>query len=354
MDLNGNRILVVKQSSLGDVIHTFPTTHALKRCFPQCSIGWVVEQGYAALVGQDDSVDRVHPMHIPSTSSPDSTWFSYGSALAATLRVLHDLRRSFAAAPYDLILDLHASFRSGLMAVMNPGGLRVGFKDARELNTLFQHRLLDVPEGTVHAVDKNLLFASHFACPVVPADFYLCSSTSDEERVAVFLSQSGIGPDDRFVYVNPAARWQSKFWLETRWSRLCDRLADAGVRAVFGGSGSDVAYIQEVIGRMNHSGAAIAAGQLSLTESVALMKRASAYVGLDTGPMHIAAMAGVPVAALFGPTHPERVGPYRVRNVIVRAENVPCLCCRKRVCDHMSCMRSISVEQVFAAVMGLL
>jgi len=354
MDLNGKRILVIKQSSLGDVIHTFPLTHALKRRFPQCFIGWVAEQGYAPLVGQDDSVDRVHPMHIPSTSSPDSTWISYGGALVATARVLYELRRSFAAAPYDLILDLHASFRSGLMAMMNPGGLRIGFKDARELNTLFQRRLLDVPEGTVHAVDKNLLFAAHLDCPVAPEDFYLCSSTPDDQRVAVFLAQSGIGPDDRFVYVNPTARWQSKFWLETSWSELCDKLTDAGVHAVFGGSGNDAAYIQNIAGRMTRSGAVIAAGQLSLTESVALMKRASAYVGLDTGPMHIAAMAGVPVAALFGPTHPERVGPYGVRNVIVQAEKVPCLCCRKRVCDHMSCMRGISVEQVFAAVMGLL
>jgi len=354
MDLNGKRILVVKQSSLGDVIHTFPLTHALKRRFPQCFIGWVTEQGYAPLVGQDDSVDRVHPMHIPSTSSPDSTWGSYGSALVASVRVLRDLRRAFAAAPYDLILDLHASFRSGLMAMMNPGGLRIGFKDARELNTLFQRRLIDVPANAVHAVDKNLLFAAHLDCPVAPEDFYLCSSAPDEERVAAFLSEAGIGPDNRIVYVNPTARWQSKFWLDIRWSELCDRLANAGVRTVFGGSGNDAAYIQNIVRRMASSGAAIAAGRLSLTESVALMKRASAYVGLDTGPMHIAAMAGVPVAALFGPTHPERVGPYGVRNVVVRAEDVPCLCCRKRACDHMSCMRGISVEQVFAAVMGLL
>jgi lipopolysaccharide heptosyltransferase I len=354
MNLNGKKILIIKQSSLGDIIHTLPVVHALKRGFPACSIGWIVDKSFASLVAQDKSIDVVFPIHIPSTSNPNSKWSAYGSAFVATLDALVELRATFRSAPYDLILDLHASFRSGLMAMMNPGGLRIGFKDARELNTLFQRRLLDVPEGTVHAVDKNLLFAAHLDCPVAPEDFYLCSSTPDDQRVAVFLAQSGIGPDDRFVYVNPTARWQSKFWLETSWSELCDKLTDAGVHAVFGGSGNDAAYIQNIAGRMTRSGAVIAAGQLSLTESVALMKRASAYVGLDTGPMHIAAMAGVPVAALFGPTHPERVGPYGVRNVIVQAEKVPCLCCRKRVCDHMSCMRGISVEQVFAAVMGLL
>jgi len=353
MNLNGQRILLVKQSSLGDVVHTLPVAHALKRCFPSCSIGWVVERGYAALVESDNAVDAVHPIHIPSTSSPGAPWTSYGAALTATVQVLLDLRRSFRLVPYDIILDLHASFRSGLLALTNPGGVRFGFKDARELNSFFQHRLIDVPQDVTHAVDKNLLFAAHFGCTAQAEDFHLCSSPADKLAAERFLQGHGIGTTDRFVYVNPTARWESKYWLAPRWGELCDRLTDRGIRPVLGGSGADRPYIGQITEQMT-SAPIVAAGHLSLGESTALISKASAYVGLDTGPMHIAAMAGVPVVALFGPTHPERVGPYGVPRVIVRAEGLECLCCRKRVCERMDCMRGIGVGQVLSGVMELL
>lgn len=353
MDLNDKRILVIKQSSLGDIIHALPVIHALKRCFPSCHIGWIVEQGFSPLVAHDPAVDVVYPIHIPSTSDPDSGRFAYCRALAATLDVLRTLRTAFHAHPYDVVLDLHASFRSGLFALMNPGGVRVGFGDARELNTLFQQHLITIPQDTVHAVDKNLLFCTFLGCEASSADFYLYSSQADEHRVYSFLTGAGIGQEDRFVYVNPTARWQSKFWISSRWSELCDQLQAAGVRTVFGGSGSDLAYIDGIVEQM-HSSAVIAAGCLSLTESVTLMKRASVYVGLDTGPMHMAAMVGTPVVALFGPTHPERVGPYRVNKAVIRAEGLDCLCCRKRFCDHLRCMQGITVAMVYEKVMAFI
>jgi ADP-heptose:LPS heptosyltransferase len=155
------------------------------------------------------------------------------------------------------------------------------------------------------------------------------------------------------VYVNPTARWQSKFWIAERWSALCDSLIDAGIEVIFGGSGSELASIKTITSQMSRKGV-VAAGRLSLTGAVALMKRAAVYIGLDTGPMHIAAMAGIPVVALFGPTHPERVGPYHVPHRIVRAENLPCLCCRKRNCPTPLCMEGINVDTVYTQVLELL
>ncbi len=353
MDLNNRRILIIKQSSLGDVVHTLPLAHALKRCFPSCTIGWIVERGSAPLIASDGAIDQVYPMHITSTSSPGAPWWTYGQAFMDTLRVLSSLHHAFVTAPYDLVLDLHASFRSGLLALTNPGGMRVGFAGARELNSLFQHRLVQVPPGVTHAVDKNLRFASFCSCSVRPEDFYICDSALDGDAAQRFLQDAGIGEHEPVVYVNATARWQSKFWLAERWGQLCDQLMQAGLHPVLGGGKGDLSYIAEITANMR-SKPVIAAGQLSLGASVALIKRSTVYAGLDTGPMHIAAMAGTPVVALFGPTHPERVGPYGVRHVIVRAEDVACLCCRKRVCERMDCMRGISVQQVFAAVQQLL
>ena len=351
IDLSGKRILIVKQSSLGDIVHTLPVVHALKRCHPACRIDWVAEQGFAPLLARDPAVEKVHAIHIPSTSSPDSGRMAYLQALIGTIRTLSQLRSTFREAPYDVILDLHASFRSGLLALANPGGLRIGFAEARELNTLFQHQLVPNPEGLTHAVDKNLLFCRLLGCEHQAGDFHLCAAPEDGQAVARFLVAQGIDGTAPLVYANPAARWQSKFWLAERWAELADRLRRAGVIPVFGGGPGDTIAIKQITDRMQER-AVIAAGQLNLTESVALMHRAKAYVGVDTGPMHMAAMAGIPVVALFGPTHPERVGPYGSGHVVLQAPSLDCLCCRQRVCSHASCMRGITVDMVQAAVMA--
>ncbi|WP_310600948.1 glycosyltransferase family 9 protein [Desulfobulbus sp.] len=353
-NLDGKHILFIKQSSLGDIVHALPVAHALKRCFPECHLGWIVERGLETILERDPAIERIHPIHIPSTSEPGVRWPVYFRALSATAAVLRGLRRRFRSEPYDLILDLHASFRSGLFALMNPGGTRIGFGDARELNPLFQHHLLKEASRSMHAVEKNLLFCHFLGCAPRKEDFYLATGPADEQQAADFLKASGIAPGQRFVYLNPAARWQSKFWIPARWSALCDRLEVAGVRTVFGGSPDDLVHIEPIVAAMGHGGARIAAGRLSLMASVALMKAASAYVGVDTGPMHIAAMVGTPVVAVFGPTHPERVGPYGVNNAVVRAEGLDCLCCRKRDCGHQRCMEGITVDMVYDRTMALI
>jgi heptosyltransferase I len=351
MDIHNKRILIIKQSSLGDIVHTLPVAHALKRCSPSCIIGWIVQEGYTSLLAGDPAVDVIHPIRIPSTSNPNASWSDYGRALTATVNLLRELRASFRQAPYDIILDLHASFRSGLFALMNPRGQRIGFADAKELNTLFQHHLLSRSNASVHAVDGNLLFSSFLGCEAQSEDFHLCTSKTDEEQVDRFVHESGIDPKAPVVYMNPVARWESKCWLASRWSTLCDRLMEQGLQPILGGGPGDQPYLDEIAGRMTKP-AVIAAGRLDLTGSLALMKRAAVYAGVDTGPMHMAAMVGTPVVALFGPTHPERVGPYRVQSTVVRDEGLDCLCCRKRTCNHMRCMENISVATVLEAIWG--
>lgn len=352
LNLSNKRILIIKQSSLGDIIHTLPVAHCLKRCAPTCQIGWVVEQGFAPLLERDTAIDRVYPIHIPSTSSPDASRGVYFRALSATVHAFRILRAAFAQQPYDLLLDLHASFRSGLIALANPGGLRIGFAGSRECNGFFQHQHIKVPSLVEHALEKNLLFLDFLGCAACKEDYYLCSNEEDQQQAQAFLQENGLKPNGVFVYVNPAARWQSKFWLQERWAELCERLLIAGIPVIFGGSVGERAYIQGIIDQIPAglpTPPAVAAGRLSLTASIALMQKASLYIGLDTGPMHMAAMAGIPVVALFGPTHPERVGPYGVPHVVLRGQGLDCLCCRKRVCDKMDCMQGISVEDVWQA-----
>lgn len=352
MDCATKRILIIKPSSLGDIVHTLPVAHALKRSFPDSSIGWIVQSTFAPLLERDPSVDTVFPVHIPSTSDPQAGRFAYFRAFKATITTLKGLRRQFKANPYDLILDLHASFRSGLLGRTNPGGLRVGFKDARELNPLFQDQLVSVPQSVEHALEKNLLFCRLLDCRVTAEDFHIHCSQEDADTVRSFLRQQELTDEAILIYANPAARWQTKFWPAEKWAALADLLFARGMVMVFGGSALDQPYIASIARKMK-TRAVVAAGRLSLPQSVALIQRASLYVGLDSGPMHMASLSGIPVVALFGPTHPGRVGPHGVEHVIVRAEHLDCLECRKRSCDHLSCMEGISVQMVYDAACTL-
>ncbi len=353
MDCKNKRILIVKQSSLGDIVHTLPVAHALKRTYPETTIGWIVQGAFAPLLERDPAVDMVYPIDIPSTSDPQAGRFAHLQALSATVTTLKGLHCQLKRMPYDIVLDLHSSFRSGLLGRTNPGGLRLGFKGARELNTWFQDQLVTVPESLEHAVDKNLLFCSHLACTAAPEDFHMRCSPDDIDFVQVFLRQQKISAGAIIFYANPAARWQTKFWPARRWAELADRLYGQGVVMIFGGSLQDVPYIGSIT-RLMKTPPRVAAGHFNLPQSVALIQRSSLYVGLDSGPMHMAALSGIPVVALFGPTHPSRVGPYGVPNIVVRAADLDCLECRKRACDHLSCMQGISVPMVYDAAISLL
>jgi len=349
---DAERILIIKPSSLGDIIHTLPLVHALKRSIPGCYLGWVVQESFADLLGRDPAIDRVYPIHISSTSDPQAGKGAYVRAFRETVISLRQLRKSLSRS-YDTVLDLHASFRSGLLALMASGGQRAGFKDAKELNTLFQHRVVSVPENVEHALEKNLLFANYLGCQPINDDYQIHCSQEDQNFVASFLQEKNVSDQQQLIYANPAARWQTKFWPREHWAELADKLSERGDIMVFGGSSHDTGFIRSITALMR-SEQVVAAGRLSLPQTVALLKRSSIYVGLDSGPMHMAAMASVPVVALFGPTHPARVGPYNVSHRIVRVEELDCLECRKRTCDHLRCMKEISVAMVYKAVTQLL
>jgi len=354
MNLAEKRILVIKPSSLGDVVHTLPLVHAIKREYLSCYIGWVIQNGFRGIIESDPAVDEVIPIAIPSTSDPQAPHGVFFRAASATFTALKQLRTRFKQRPYDMVLDLHASFRSGLLGLANPNGFRVGFGDAKEMNTWFQNHLISTDSGSPHAVDKNLAFADFLGCKVSAEDFKVVVSSAARERVSAFLKDQGVEPADRLVYANPAARWETKFWTVQGWAALADLLAkQEGARVAFAGSPQDVAYIDSIVQQMK-SEPVVAAGKLSLTEAVALIEAADVYVGVDSGPMHISAFVGTPVVALFGPTDPEKVGPYGHGHRVIRIQDLACLACRKRSCANRICLEDLKPQTVFDETVKLL
>jgi len=354
MDLSGKHVLIVKPSSLGDVVHTLPLVHAIKRCYPSSYVGWIVQRTFAGVLEADPDVDEIIPISIPSTSDPHAGRGAVPKALAATVSTLRQLRRQFRRRPYHIVLDLHASFRSGLLALANPGGSRIGFRDAKELNPLFQHHRLVTDPNKPHAVDKNLAFAEFLGCPVAAEDFRVVSDSAARERVERFLEEHGAGSGRPIVYANPAARWTTKYWTVDAWAELADLLiARAGAAVVFAGSAADAPYIDRIV-RVMTKRPIVAAGKLALADAVALIEVSAVYVGVDSGPMHIAAFAGTPVIALFGPTDPAKVGPYGSGHRVIQRRELDCLGCRLRMCSNRRCLERIAALDVFEEASALL
>lgn len=354
MNLAGRRILIVKPSSLGDVVHTLPLVHAIKRRNPSCYIGWIVQRGFKGVIEFDPAVDEIIPIFIPSTSDPRAGRGAFFRAAKATVATFRELKRRFEERPYDIVLDLHASFRSGLIGKANPGGFRVGFSEAKELNTYFQDVTITEGPPLDHAVDKNLAFARYLDCPVISEDFRVVTGPEPKSRARAFLRKNQIGEGERFIYANPVARWETKLWTMEAWAKLADLfISETGIPVIFAGSPDDVPYIRSIADGMQER-PVIAAGALGLAEAVALLEAAPVYVGVDSGPMHIAAFTGTKVVALFGPTNPSKVGPYGTGHRVLRREGLDCLGCRKRSCAHRRCLEDLDPRTVLLETMDLM
>lgn len=354
MNLNNKRILIIKPSSMGDVIHALPVAHAIKRVYPAATIGWLIQAGLESFLESDPSIDEIIKISIPSTSDPHARRNVHFLAAVATMRELRRLRTKFAANHYDFVIDLHASFRSGLISRTNPHGIRYGLADAKELNTYFQNELIDIDPRKPHAVDKNLACLSKFGIEPSPEDFSIKLSSDVKEAAKRFLTNLGLEEGKRIIYANPAARWITKMWNIDGWAKLTQMIADSlDATVIFGGGSSDRHYIDQILSRGNFNNAHNVAGLLKPVESAALIAECDVYVGVDSGPMHISAFLGLPVVALFGPTDPAKVGPYSNRSVILRNDKLDCLACRKKSCQHPRCMNEIEPETVVQSLKSL-
>jgi ADP-heptose:LPS heptosyltransferase len=172
--------------------------------------------------------------------------------------------------------------------------------------------------------------------------------------VDAFLDSQMISRKRPLVYANPVAKWLTKMWPEDHWAALGDMLVTAaGVALIFGGAPGDAPLIRRIMSKMREP-AYCAAGELTVIQSAALLKRSRMYVGVDSGPMHIAAFTGTPVTAIFGPTDPRKIGPYGTGHIVLRNETIDCLVCRKRACRELGCMTGVAPETVFEACVTML
>lgn len=328
------RLLLIKPSSLGDIVHAMPTLAALRARFPQAEVTWLVKRQWAPLVEVIDGVDHVCAVE---------------TGLLGWMGRVSDLR----AAHFDLVVDLQGLFRSGAMAWLSGCGRRIGFANAREGSPLFYTQLVEVPDGPLHAVDRYLLVAEALgAARPAQLRFEFVDRPQDRGAVEAILTRSGLPPSLPWIAINASARWETKRWPAQHFAEAADRLSrEHGRPVVFVGGAAERPETQAVMILMRTKAIDLT-GQTPVGLLPNLLRQASVLITNDSGPMHVAAAVGTPVVALFGPTDPRKTGPYGQGHLVL-SHAVECSPCFSRDCSRavrLECLLDVKPDQVVRAV----
>ena len=326
-------ILLIKPSSLGDIVHAMPTCAAIRRAYPKARLTWLVKRQWAGLVERIDGVDRVWPV--------DATFKGWLSEVPP-LRV----------EGFDLVVDLQGLFRSAAIGWLSGSPLLVGFANGREGSPWFYSRRVSVPQSDMHAVDRYLLVAKAVGAVESGApEFRFRLPQTDYEEVDGLLSRSGVQLGTSWVALNVSARWPTKRWPAASFAEVADRLREEGYGAVVMIGGPDERADVAAVSAMMKTPAVDLSGATTVGLLPALLSRAALLITNDSGPMHIAAAVGTPMVALFGPTSAVRTGPYGMGHTVL-AGDVPCRPCFSRTCHNalpLECLKLVSPQQVLAA-----
>ncbi|MGA6826596.1 lipopolysaccharide heptosyltransferase II [Nitrospira sp. NS4] len=338
------RILLIKPSSLGDIIHALPALSALRRRFPQAHITWLVKREWAQIV-------EGHP-DLNEVIAADLRWPSWP-------RLVARLRR----AQYDLVIDLQGLLRSGLLTQLTGASVRIGFAAGREGSRwCYTDRVVLAGSESlawrlipVHAVDRNLALVAHVGADVTRPRFVFPDLTQEDRRVTQMLGDHGIRPGDRMIAVAPVDRHRVRSWPLERFAEAAAQLAALWqVKVVVLGTSGQREIVQPFVRRMS-SGVVDLVGKTTIRELAAMLRRATLLLANDSAPLHLASALGVPVVGLFGPTSVVRARPYGDRHRIVRID-LPCSPCDRRICSNAiqyECLTGIEVAQVVAAARTL-
>ena len=341
-------VLIVKPSSLGDVIHALPAVHLLRQQLPDARLVWVVNREYRDVVRLSPDVDDVLVFDRQKLRC-----VGHWGQVPAFLRALR-------AGHFDLALDFQGLLRSSLIAFFSGAKRRVGFAVSREGARFFYREVVSVPLGLTHAVDRNVALVRHLfpgaaSAPVVFPP--LQQSSAGAENVAVLLREHGVTGTGPLVAVAPAARWNSKQWPDTFFAEVMDAVAMARPDATFClvGTADERAIGERIVSASRCPRVINAMGRTDLITLVELLRHSRVLVANDSGPMHLGVAVQCPVVALFGPTDPQLTGPYGSGHTVLtgRCPVSPCFADRCRLGQRL-CVADIRTTQAADAVLARL
>jgi lipopolysaccharide heptosyltransferase I len=347
---SAKRMLIVKLSAIGDVIHTLPCLNALRQAHPEAEIGWVVQEPAAELL-------RHHPQLDHLIIFPRKAW---GKSAWRMMKEAGPFIRQLRAYKFDVAIDFQGLTKSGLLAWLSGAKTRIGFgdKDGRELNKLFTNVKITPEPERRHIIERNLALLKPLGAALKTCDAVLPIPQEDCAFIESFFQESGLGEQGPPVAIYPGAGWPTKRWPLDCFAKLGVRIAKELHQPVLivWGPGEE-AMAQEIAREMRAEGAEpFLAPPTSLLRLAALLDRCALAVGGDTGPLHLAAALHTPCVGIFGASDAARNRHYVQREVTVQKNELDCVPCWKTECPNqpsIKCLHTITVDNVFQAVRSL-
>ena len=322
------KFLIVRLGALGDIVHTVPAAAALRRGYPDARIDWVVDARHASFAQLITCIDRVVPLEKPT--------------LSAWLQLVQMLR----PARYDVALDFQGLMKSAVIARASGAGRVAGFSiwHLREKGARPFYSEVGNGEQAPHVIRKNLNLLGVVGIDSAEVEFPLAHSSSSVVET-VKAQASG----RRIALINPGAAWPNKRWPASRFGEVAAFLKEVrGLEPFVLWGPSEQSLAEDVV--TSSGGAARVAPATTTADLLELSRAAALMVSGDTGPLHIAGAAGTPIVALFGPTDPERNGPWAPGDVVLSRHGT-CGCHYQRQCRQAAwCLNDVSVAEVTAAI----
>lgn len=333
------RILIVKLSSIGDVIHALPSVAFLRRSLPDAEISWVVERAASEMIRDSPVIDRLIEIDTRSMRG--------GKVIEEIVLDMGRQAKLVREHKYDLAIDMQGLLKSAVIAKISGAGVRWGFskKDLREsfAGVFYTNQIASV--GQVNIIEKNVRLAAAavgIEPDLDPIEFPIATDQTHVDEA------DAIARGRRFVLLNPGGGWVTKLWPAENFGLLARRIrSELGLEPII-----TVGPNEAVLGERAKAAAAfdIEVVTPSLKAFYELARRADFYVGGDTGPTHIAVAVGTPIVGIYGPTEWWRNGSPRHDDICVERNDIGCrVDCHRRKCDNWICME-ITVDRVFDAV----
>ena len=346
-----SRILLIKLSGLGDVVHTLPVLVKLRARYPRARIDWLITPENAEIVCCHPALSNVVPFARRDFSKRGRRW----RALVAFLDLLKQVRR----AKYDLVIDLHGQARSGFFALVSGARVRIGFdrpvkdatkhgwRGAREGSWIAYTHRIPIATLDVHAIDRYLWVGPLLGLDDKPPDLSIHLPSQTTYNVQRLLEQHDIPASKALAVLAPGTIWETKRWTIEGFATVAHQFLHDGFAVALAGAKRDQSRCRQIAAAA--PGARDLSGKTTPAELAALIQRAEICVTNDSGAMQVAVSLGKPMVSVFGPTNPVRVGPYHQPESVVRVD-LPCSPCNYRwlsQCpfDH-ACMKQVTSAMV--------
>ena len=244
---------------------------------------------------------------------------------------------------------MQGDIRGGIISFLSGVPLRLGYRAGssrvEKISTIFNN--VKITEGKGHILESNLNFATRLGAKPQKVSFYLYAGEDERKYIELFLEKQGIG-NKKIVLIHPGTTWITKRWPVENYALLVDKIKTHfdDIEVIITYSPDEKGLAEKLKGIAQYP--PVISPPTTLRQLVALIERSSIFISSDTGPLHIAAGLGKKVIGLYGPIDPVRNGPYGTESIIIR-KDINCSPCWRKKCTELTCMKSITVDEVFNA-----